>query len=777
MSDLRLTGEMKILTMDGSIKYEGDVGPQGPQGEQGPQGLQGTSVTGVMLISTVGYVHTYRMTFSDGTYFDFEVTDGSQIERTSELTNDGEDGENPFITNQTNSLANYELKTNTGATLELTIDSSTFVLTAKLKNSAGTALSTQTIDLPLESMVVSGSYSDGNLILTLQSGSTITIPITGLISGLVPDSRTIAGVDLADNITKSELLSALNVADGAEVNAVDTIKVNDTVQTITNKAVNLQAPTKNYAQYGTAGSDLFISKYTLEQVVTGKNLETANKKVASISSSSTNDEYPGAKLLYDQLALKQGKLTAGNNITISSGTISATDTTYSNFTGTDGTSAGASGLVPGPATTAAGNYLKADGTWDTPTNTTYTAGTNVNISNQNVISATDTKYTAGTNITIDADDNNKISTSAQANVLEGVQVDGTDLTISSKKVNITGKENTSNKVTSLNNSSTDTQYPSAKCVYDYVAAKLSSTYKAKGTCTFANKPSLIAANEGDVYNISDSFTTTSDFVEGAGNTYPAGTNIVVVNTASSGTAVYKYDVLAGFVDVSGKEDTSNKVTSVSSASTDTQYPSAKLLYDQLALKQGVLTAGNNVTISGDTISATDTTYSNFVGTNGSVAGSSGLVPGPATTDNDKFLKSDGNWATPKDTTYTAGTNVSISNQNVISATDTTYESKTAASGGSDVSLVTTGEKYTWNNKGSYSKPSGGIPSTDMDNAVQTSLGKADTALQGYTDTMSVIETLTDANTLTDTGVYGIRFAHTTSNSHFPSSNWRRVICV
>ncbi|MBP5598505.1 MAG: hypothetical protein J6Y02_24270, partial [Pseudobutyrivibrio sp.] len=31
-------------------------------------------------------------------------------------------------------------------------------------------------------------------------------------------------------------------------------------------------------------------------------------------------------------------------------------------------------------------------------------------------------------------------------------------------------------------------------------------------------------------------------------------------------------------------------------------------------------------------------------------------------------------------------------------TDTTYQSKAAASGGTDVSLVTTGEKYTWNNK-------------------------------------------------------------------------------
>lgn len=38
------------------------------------------------------------------------------------------------------------------------------------------------------------------------------------------------------------------------------------------------------------------------------------------------------------------------------------------------------------------------------------------------------------------------------------------------------------------------------------------------------------------------------------------------------------------------------------------------------------------------------------------------------------------------------------------------------------------------NTGTYSKPSGGIPSTDMTTAVQTSLGKADTALQSFTET-------------------------------------------
>ena len=45
-----------------------------------------------------------------------------------------------------------------------------------------------------------------------------------------------------------------------------------------------------------------------------------------------------------------------------------------------------------------------------------------------------------------------------------------------------------------------------------------------------------------------------------------------------------------------------------------------------------------------------------------------------------------------------------------------YENKAAASGGTAVSLVTTGEKYNWNNKGTYSKPSDGIPDSDIASA-------------------------------------------------------------
>jgi hypothetical protein len=111
-----------------------------------------------------------------------------------------------------------------------------------------------------------------------------------------------------------------------------------------------------------------------------------------------------------------------------------------------------------------------------------------------------------------------------------------------------------------------TQIATTAYVKNEVDSKLSSTYKAKGSVAFASLPSLIAANEGNVYNVTDAFTTTSDFVEGSGKSYPAGTNVVIVNTTGT---TYKYDVLSGFVDLSGyltSSDAANTYLSQSDAS-------------------------------------------------------------------------------------------------------------------------------------------------------------------------------------------------------------------
>lgn len=64
----------------------------------------------------------------------------------------------------------------------------------------------------------------------------------------------------------------------------------------------------------------------------------------------------------------------------------------------------------------------------------------------------------------------------------------------------------------------------------------------KGSVAFASLPAPSAANVGHMYNVTDAFTTTAAWVEGAGKNYPAHTNVYVVNP--SGTT-YKWDALPG----------------------------------------------------------------------------------------------------------------------------------------------------------------------------------------------------------------------------------------
>lgn len=153
----------------------------------------------------------------------------------------------------------------------------------------------------------------------------------------------------------------------------------------------------------------------------------------------------------------------------------------------------------------------------------------------------------------------KASATIQAGAIDSISVNGTPQTIdANKNVDIT----VPTKVSDLTN---DSGYQTASDVSTAIDNKITSTYKAKGSIAFANLPALSASYEGFVYNITDSFTTTSDFVEGAGNTYPAGTNVVIINTTGQ---TYKYDVLGSFVDLSSYVQDSDLVA-ITNAEIDT----------------------------------------------------------------------------------------------------------------------------------------------------------------------------------------------------------------
>lgn len=180
-----------------------------------------------------------------------------------------------------------------------------------------------------------------------------------------------------------------------------------------------------------------------------------------------------------------------------------------------------------------------------------------------------------------------VTAGGEPNKLEGVKVNGTALAIAEKMVDIliaTGTENGSISVNGADVaikglaalafkakvSQTDLDEDLAAVLAgkadaattlagygitdaytkEELNAKISAVYKPAGSVAFTDLPALAENVLGNVYNVTNAFTTTDSFVEGAGNKYPKGTNVVVIKSGE----VYKFDVLAGFVDLSGKVD-------------------------------------------------------------------------------------------------------------------------------------------------------------------------------------------------------------------------------
>lgn len=83
-------------------------------------------------------------------------------------------------------------------------------------------------------------------------------------------------------------------------------------------------------------------------------------------------------------------------------------------------------------------------------------------------------------------------------------------------------------------------------VKDAIDAAVAAAYHHAGTKTVAQLTHdlLIASNEGNVYNITDSGTTTSDFIEGIGKTIDEGSNVGICKVGNT----YMFDLLSGFVD-------------------------------------------------------------------------------------------------------------------------------------------------------------------------------------------------------------------------------------
>lgn len=95
-----------------------------------------------------------------------------------------------------------------GATITVALNTTDYKITTTLKDQDGNTLgSAQVIDLPLESVVVNGTYDDATkkIILTLENGNTIEFSVADLVSGLQTEitSLNMLGADLVDDSTST----------------------------------------------------------------------------------------------------------------------------------------------------------------------------------------------------------------------------------------------------------------------------------------------------------------------------------------------------------------------------------------------------------------------------------------------------------------------------------------------------------------------------------------------------------------------------------------------
>ena len=82
--------------------------------------------------------------------------------------------------------------------------------------------------------------------------------------------------------------------------------------------------------------------------------------------------------------------------------------------------------------------------------------------------------------------------------------------------------------------------------------RMSSTLKPAGSKTFSELGVPSAETVGLIYNITDAFTTNQYFIDGAGDNYPAGTNVygIVNKDLITEEDTYYWDVFGGAIDLS-----------------------------------------------------------------------------------------------------------------------------------------------------------------------------------------------------------------------------------
>ena len=167
------------------------------------------------------------------------------------------------------------------------------------------------------------------------------------------------------------------IANGARGNISRTWTLVNSNEVDSTTSSDPKTSTECYVNIATAGTKLHNRSYSA--TVSGSDSGTTSYANGAGSASRATQDSAGQQINTTYI---KGLSVNGKTITYTKGdgttgtiTTQDTNTTYSAFKAATSSAAGGTGLVPAPAAGKQGQYLRGDGTWATPTNTTYSDAT------------------------------------------------------------------------------------------------------------------------------------------------------------------------------------------------------------------------------------------------------------------------------------------------------------------------------------------------------------------------------------------------------------------
>ena len=365
--------------------------------------------------------------------------------------------------------------------------------------------------------------------------------------------------------------------------------------------------------------------------------------------------------------------------TSAQGAMSAADKTkldgITTMTGASSSADGASGLVPAPTKGNQGKFLRADGTWATPTDNNTDTKVNVTLGTTTkafLLGTSTTPTSTAAGVTAIADTGVYLDTTAGKLTAGSFAGNGAALTALNAS-NISDGTIAAARLPAASTSAQGAMSAADKTKLDGITSMSGATSSAAGKTGLVPAPAAGAQAKflrGDgTWQVPTDTNTDTKVNVTLGTTSKAfllGTTTTPTSTAAGVTAIADtgvyLDTTAGKLTAGSFSGNGSALTSLNASNISSGTIGSSYLPAASTSAQGAMSAADKTKLDGITT---------MTAASANAAGTTGLVPAPAAGAQGKFLRGDGTWQTPTDTNTKVNVTLGTTTKAFLLGTSTT----------------------------------------------------------------------------------------------------------